>query len=329
MIFVTGATGHIGNVLVRELVSRGFKVRALVLAEENDHFLKKMGVECCEGDILDSDTLTGEIEGAEIVYHLAGVISIMPGKNEQVYRVNVEGTRNVVRACLKTRVKRLVYTSSIHAIKRIPAGTVVDERIPFETEQTAGAYDRSKALATLEVLEWVKQGLDAVIVCPTWVIGPYDFRYSEMARLILNCLKRKNQLYIDGAYDFVDVRDVVYGLIQACEKGKRGETYILSGEKISVKDLMNMVSEMGEVQFSRTSVPLWVAQFVAFFTPTFYRLSKTKPLITPYSLHTLRSNSDISHDKASRDLGYQNRSLRETIHDTIKWLKNDQLADRL
>jgi len=288
-----------------------------------------MGVECCIGDILDCDSLARVMEGVDNVYHLAGIISIMPGKNDLVYRVNVEGTRNVVKACLQARVKRLVYTSSIHAIRRIPFGTVVDEKVPFETEQTAGAYDRSKALATLEVLSGVKQGLDAVVVCPTGVIGPYDFRISEMARLILNCLRKKSQLYIDGAYDFVDVRDVVAGLIQACEKGKSGDTYILSGEKISVKELMNLVSEMGDVKFSRMSVPLWVAKFVAFFTPTYYRLSKTKPLITPYSLHTLLSNSNISHAKATRVLGYQHRSLRETISDTIRWLKYEGVANKL
>jgi len=321
LILITGATGHIGNVLVRELLSRGKQVRALVLPGEDLSPLEGLKLEVIVGDVLDKDSLKDAFEGVEIAYHLAGIISIMPGKNQLVQRVNVEGTRNVLEAALQSSVKRLVYTSSIHAIKRVPRGIIIDESIPFDPDNPVGEYDRSKAMATLAVIEAVQNGLDAVIVCPTGVIGPYDYRGSEMGRLIEECAGKKPQLYIEGAYDFVDVRDVVSGLILASEKGKPGECYILSGERITVQQMMDLVQDVTGRRFARLKIPLWLARFISIFTPTFYRLTKTTPRFTPYSLETITSNADISSAKAQKELGYRPRSLSESISDTVNWFK--------
>ena len=172
MILVTGATGHIGNVLVRKLLQRGKKVRALILRGEDTHPLQGLDVERVDGDILDPASLVSAFSGIESVYHLAGIISIMPGKNPLVWDVNVEGTRNVVEASRKAGVKRFIYTSSIHAITRAPHGVKMDESLGFDPDNPYGEYDRSKATASLLVQEAVKHGLDAVIVCPTGVIQP-------------------------------------------------------------------------------------------------------------------------------------------------------------
>jgi dihydroflavonol-4-reductase len=180
MWLVTGATGHIGNVLVRELLARGEKVRALILPNESREPLKGLSVEVVEGDVLDLDAVFESLRGVKGIFHLAGIISIMPGSNPTVRQVNVEGTKNILKAAKEKRIRKLVYTSSIHAIRRVETG-VVDECVPYDAENPYGEYDRSKAEATLEVLNAARSGLDATVVCPTGVIGPYDFRGSMMA----------------------------------------------------------------------------------------------------------------------------------------------------
>lgn len=318
MWLVTGATGHIGNVLVRKLIERGEKVRALILPGESVESISGLEVEAVEGDVLNMDSLFKPFEGIRGVFHLAGVISIMPGSNEFVRRVNVEGTKNILRVATEKRVKKLVYTSSIHAIKRLGEG-VIDETLPYDPDNPYGAYDRAKAEATLEVQKAAQSGLDAVIACPTGVIGPYDFRGSLMGSVIRTAAETKPTLYVDGAYDFVDVRDVAEGLIAAARHGKRGESYILSGQKISVRYLLETVREITGRRFFQMKIPFDLAKFAALFTPMYYSLARTNPRFTPYSLEVLRSNSNISHAKATRELGYKPRSLYESIKDTVKW----------
>ena len=315
MWLVTGATGHIGNVLVRKLLKRGEKVRALIMPNESREPLKGLDVEAVEGDVLDLDSVFESMRG---VFHLAGVISIMPGPNPFVRRVNVDGTKNILRAAKETGVDKVVYTSSIHAIQRADDG-VIDESLPFDADNPYGAYDRSKAEATLEVLNAARAGLEAVVACPTGVIGPYDFRGSMMGAVIHDAAAAKPSLYVDGAYDFVDVRDVADGLISAAKHGKRGESYILSGNKISVRYLLETIREITGRGFFQMKIPFDLAKFAALFTPMYYRFAHATPRFTPYSLEVLKSNSNISHAKATRELGYKPRTIYESISDTVKW----------
>jgi dihydroflavonol-4-reductase len=326
MNLVTGATGHIGNVLVRKLIAAGESVRVLIFPGEDTLPLKNLLVEMVTGDVLDPLSLRKAMQGVTRVFHLAGIISILPGRNPFVRRVNIDGTKNVISEARRSGVRRLIYTSSIHAIHRAPAGVRIDERLPFDPENSAGEYDRSKAEASLAVLEAARQGLDTVIVCPTGVIGPNDYRRSELGQLILDCVEQKPQFYVDGAYDFVDVRDVADGMIQAAEKGRSGETYILSGEKLSVRGIIDRLWELTGRNFARIYIPFSVARFAARFTPMLYLHRKIKPRFTSYSLETLRSNSDISHAKATAELGYHPRSLVETIADTVDWFRQNRKA---
>jgi dihydroflavonol-4-reductase len=318
MWLVTGATGHIGNVLVRKLLERGERVRALILPGESRAPLQGLNVEALEGDVLNASSLFRAFQGVRGVFHLAGIISIMPGSNPFVRKVNVEGTRNVTRVAKETGVEKLVYTSSIHAIKRVGDG-LIDETLPYDPDNPFGEYDRSKADATLEVQQAAHAGLEAVIVCPTGVIGPYDFRGSMMGDVIRTAAEQKPTLYVEGAYDFVDVRDVVNGLIAASEKGGRGESYILSGQKISVRYLLETVREVTGRHFFQMKIPFDFAKFAAIFTPLYYRLANATPRFTPYSLEVLKSNANISHAKATRELGYHPRPLYESIADTVRW----------
>ncbi len=319
MILVTGATGHIGNVLVRKLLRRGEEVRVLLLRGESPGPLEGAPVELMEGDVLDLSSLFEAFQGVQRVFHLAGMISIMPGRNALLRRVNVEGTRNVLRAAMQAGVRKLVYTSSIHAIQRVAQGQI-DERLPFDPANPYGEYDRSKAEATLEVQKAASEGLEAVIACPTGVIGPHDYRGSMMGSVIQGAAVQKPTLYVDGAYDFVDVRDVAGGLIAASERGRRGESYILSGHRISVRYLLETVREITGGHFFQMKIPFDLAKFVAHFTPMYYSLFGVSPRFTSYSLEVLRSNANISHAKASRELGYGPRSIYETIADTVHWM---------
>jgi len=318
MWLVTGATGHVGNVLVRKLLERGEKVRAMILPGECRESISGLEVESVEGDVLNLDSVFQSMRGVKGIFHLAGVISIMPGANPFVRKVNVDGTKNILRAAMESGIRKLVYTSSIHAIRRVEDG-VIDERVPYDMNNPYGAYDRSKAEATLEVLNAAQSGLEAIVTCPTGVIGPFDFRGSMMGALIHDAAIAKPTLYVDGAYDFVDVRDVGEGLIAAAEHGKRGESYILSGQKISVRYLLETVREITGRNFFQMKIPFDLARFAALFTPMYYQMANATPRFTPYSLEVLQSNSNISHAKATRELGYSPRSLSESLRDTVKW----------
>jgi len=321
MIVITGATGHLGNVLIRKLLHQNKKVRVVILPGEDTASLEGLEVDKVEGDVRDPDSLRRAFQGADLVFHCAGVISILPGQNQQLYQVNVLGTRNVVNMCLETRVKRLVYTSSIHALSEPESGIVFDESSGFNPENVLGEYSKSKTLGTLEVIKGIEKGLDAVILCPSGIIGPYDYRVSEMGKLIVDFVKGKVKVYIAGAYDFVDVRDVAKGHILAGEKGRKGECYILSGQQISVLQLLKFLEEITGAKAPSLKVPHQVARVTGFFNVLYCNLMKIKPLFTPFSIDVLASNSLVSCQKAQDELGYSSRSIYESIRDTVQWFK--------
>ena len=323
MILVTGAAGHIGNVLVRHLLEDGNKVRALILPGEDTYALDGLNIELIQGNVLDPASLQRAMQGVDFVYHLAGIISIMPGRDKLMRSVNIQGTKNILEAARQNRVKRVLYTSSIHALKRNCEG-VIDENVPFDPHNPAGEYDRTKAEASVAVLEAVRNGLDAVIVCPTGVIGPYDYRRSEMGELLREWMQKKPHVLIEGAYDFVDVRDVARGMILAIQKGRRGEVYILSGEQIKLNRMKQLVQKAMGFASATINIPLWLARLAAQISPLYYRLTRQTPKFTAYSLETVCSNSVISNAKAKRELGYYARPLFKTITDTIQWWRENK-----
>jgi len=325
MHMITGAAGFIGNVLARELLARGRKVRALVRSASDNSSLGGLKVEKVVGDIQDKDSLIKAFRGIDTVYHLAGKISIMPGDHTLIRNINLGGTKNVIDACLKCGVRRLVYTSSIHALEEPPVGTVIDESMPFDPNSSRGEYDRSKARASIEVAKAAKDGLDSVIVCPTGVLGPYDFRISSITQTFIDFACGRLNFIVDGAYDFVDVRDVAVGHILAAEKGKTGEKYLLSGQRITMDGMMSMLEEISGTRRPKYKVPVWLVKTAGLFTPVYYKLANKAPRFTIYSISTLQSNSVINHKKASSELGYRPRTVKESIKDTFKWLKEDKI----
>ncbi len=321
MVVVTGATGHVGNVLVRELVRRGEQVRAVVPDGEGRSPIAGLDIEVVAGDVRDVGSLVRGFGGADIVFHLAGIITISSGLRGLLDQVNVLGTRNVVQACRQAGVRRLVYTSSVHALPELPPGIPISEVREFEPTRVAGDYAESKARASIEVLEGVRQGLDAVLVFPSGIIGPFDFRGSEMGELILDIARGKLRAYVDGAYDFVDVRDVVQGLLLAAERGRCGDGYILSGERIAVRDLLRVVAVAAGVRTRSVRLPNWLARAAAVFSPAYYRLARRRPRFTSYSLRVLWSNCLFNRSKAEQELGYRPRPLIQSLCETVEWLR--------
>lgn len=328
MVVVTGAPGHLGNNLVRALLKAGACIRAMALPGESLVSLKGLDVEVVEGDVRDISFLCRAFDGAETVYHLASVISLTPGHWNLLEEVNVRGTRNVAEACLKSGVRRLVYTSSIHALVEPPHGTVIDESTPCDPARIRTEYGKSKAMATLEVLEATSKGLDAVVVFPTGVIGPYDFRPSEAGQFILNFARRKIPARLEGGFNFVDVRDAAQGHILAAERGRAGEKYILSGEWISVDQVMEELSQATGVPMPHLRLGPGVAGALASLAVLYSRASGKKPLLTRESVDILISNSLVSSEKARRELGYSPRPIRDTIRETVEWFKVAGLLER-
>lgn len=324
MIAVTGATGHLGNTLVRLLCGRGERVRCLVLPGEPIDPLRGLDVEISRGDVRNLDDLVGAFTGARTVYHLASVISLLPRRKNLLASVNVGGTRNVIEACRRCSVRRLVYVSSIHAFAEPPRGTMIDEATPIDPMSIRAAYGKSKAEATRLVLAAADAGVDAVVACPTGIIGPFDFLGSEMGQLFRLYMRRRMPAYVDGAYDFVDVRDVAQGLIAVAERGRRGEVYILSGELITVEEILTTLSRLTGIRPPRLKLPAWLAGPITDAATAFSRLGGGRPLFTRESLAILRSNALVSHAKASRELGWQPRPIRDSIADTVQWLRSEE-----
>ena len=324
MVIVTGATGHIGNVLVRELLARGVVVRALVLPDDDKRPLAGLDIETVHGDVTDPVSLKSALAGAELVFHLAGIVTIMPGMASVLERVNVGGMRNVIAACRASGVRRLVYTSSIHAIAEPPHGTVIDESQPFDPDRVLGDYARSKARATLLLLDEVRKGgLDAVICCPTGVIGPWDYGISNIGQLILDFASGHLKSYVSGAYDFVDVRDVARGLVLAADKGQPGRHYIFSGAQVQVPELMEELARDIGYPAPSYQIPTVIARTAGILASVYYRLLRRKPVFTAYSIDVLQSNSLVSSARAREELGFTSRPWQESIRDHVEWFRTE------
>lgn len=324
MVIVIEATGHIGNVLVRELLARGVVVRALVLPDDDKRPLAGLDIETVHGDVTDLVSLKSAFAGAELVFHLDGIVTIMPSMASVLERVNVGGMRNIIAACRASGVRRLVYTSSIHAIAEPPHGTVIDELQPFDPDRVLGVYARSKARATLLLLDEVgKGGLDAVICCPTGVIGPSDYGISNIGQLILDFASGHLKSYVSGAYDFVDVRDVARGLILAAVKGQSGRHYIFSGAQVQVAELMEEVARDIGYPAPTYRIPTMIARTAGVLASVYYRLLRRKPVFTAYSIDVLRSNSLVSSARAREELGFTSRPWQESIRDHVEWFRTE------
>jgi dihydroflavonol-4-reductase len=322
MIVVTGAAGHVGANLVPALLARGRKVRVLVHADRRA--FQGLDVEVIQGDIRDPESLVDAFKNAEVVYHLAARISIFQHDWPLLEAVNVTGTRNVVEACLRCGVRRLVHFSTIHSIARSTGEGTVDELESLVESRRYPAYDRSKAVAEKEVRHGVERGLDAVIISPTGIIGPNDYKPSHFGDALLRLANGRLPSLVSGGFDWVDVRDVADAALSAETKGAPGEQYLISGHWVPLGEMAKTIDGIQKKKSMWMLSPLWLAAIGAPFAEAVSRLLGKEPLYTAVSIATLKnSHKTISREKASRAFGYSPRPFEETIRDTIAWYREN------
>ncbi|MFI3200639.1 MAG: NAD-dependent epimerase/dehydratase family protein [Eubacteriales bacterium] len=317
---VTGANGHLGKIIVKNLLSKNCEVRGLVLNGEEHEVLK--GVEYFYGDVRDRNSLEPMFLTDQEIYliHTAAIVDISEVISTKVYDVNVNGTKNIIELCRKYYVKRLLHVSSVHAIPEIEDVGIISEITSFHSDEVIGGYAKTKAEASQLVLDAVNAGLDAVIVHPSGIIGPYDDQNSNhLVQMISDCIEGKTPALVDGGYDFVDVRDVAIGCLLALEKGKEGECYILSNRHYQVWELLRMISSVVKIR-KLPVLPISVAECIVPFFGCYAKMTRRRPLFTKYSLHTLKAKYYFSHDKATSELGFRPRDIKETMIDTAEWI---------
>ncbi|MGI6443563.1 MAG: NAD-dependent epimerase/dehydratase family protein [Candidatus Dojkabacteria bacterium] len=324
MVIVTGGSGHIGNVLVRTLINKGYEVGVIDRDPSTDKAIADLPIKYFQGDIRDLDFLTEVFKKAEYVCHLAGIISIVPGNEELLYSVNVDGTKNVIEACKRAKVKRLLYTSSVHALYEPPKGIPIIEKLA-KIKNVKGEYAKTKIMATRAVIDATKEGLSTVVVYPAGIIGPFDFKHSEVGSLIRDARKYSKVFYVEGGYNFADVRDVAQGMILALEKGRTGEGYLLAGHKITIFELFLALAKITKTPIPKFKAPTCIVKFLAPIAEFFYKILKRKPVFTEYAIDVLNSNYATDSNKAKKELGYKTRDIYKTIEDTLNWYEGKEV----
>ena len=327
IVAVTGASGHLGANLIRALLREKKQVRALININRNA--LDGLDVEIVKADIRDPHSLLQAFKGVEVVYHLAAIISLSMDSWSSIEAVNIIGTRNVVDACNQCGVRRLVHFSSIHAIEQTPMSRPVDEKRPLIDSPGCPPYDRSKAAAEREVRLGIEQGLDAIILNPTAVIGPHDYQLSHMGAVLLALAQGKMPALVEGGFNWVDARDVAAAALKAEEQAPTGSKYLLSGHWASVIELGKLTETLTGVPAPRVVVPVWLARAGAPVVTAFNQITNNRPLYTTVSIRALNNcNKVISHERATRELNYHPRPLKETLADTLRWFQDNDMLDR-
>lgn len=320
MILITGGTGRIGNVLVKELDRRGEKIKVLIRKTSNLEPLKGCNCEYIYGDILEPESIESQLKNVDTIFHLAAHINISTHDKDLTLNTNIQGTKNIVDICIKHNLP-LVYTSSIHAFNAPEDGSLITESIPLCTDiqKSRGLYDYSKGMAATYIKEQVSKGLKAIVLHPTGVTGPYDYRPSFFGAGMVQLVKSGIKITVCGKYDYVDVRDVVSAMLKAYDLKKYGERYILSGEILTMPIYASYLREFtgmkSMTKILKDKLCIFIGSILSFFDK--------KAQITPYSIRTLQSNCNISHEKATKELEYNPRGIKESIHDQYNWFRTN------
>ncbi|NLB90008.1 MAG: NAD-dependent epimerase/dehydratase family protein, partial [Clostridiales bacterium] len=255
------------------------------------------------------------------VIHAAGIVSIASKHDEQVYHVNVNGTKNIVSMCKEAKVEKLIYVSSVHAIEEKPKGEIIRETKEFSPDKVVGLYAKTKAEATAHVLQEGEKGdLWVNVVHPSGILGPYDYGKGNLSALVIDYCSGALTSIVSGGYDFVDVRDVAKGIVACLERGKPGECYILSNQFYTIQEIIAMLHQITGRKNIKSILPNWFVKATAPLAELYYKILNKPPLYTRYSLYTLDANAIFSHEKADRELQYVTRDMKETLYDMVQWL---------
>lgn len=325
-IFVTGATGLIGINLVRYLAQRGQRIRILAREKSPLWPFEGLNIEVARGDITDVHSLHQAIEGCDTVFHLAGFVVISPFVRKRAEQINVEGTRNILAACRRGSIKRLIHTSSIATIGYGPRNHPATEDSEWNFKDLHNPYSDTKRHAENLVMQAVASGdLDAVVVNPGYVFGPFDVKPTS-GRLIQVIAANRAKIYPRGGINFVGVGDVVAGHIAAWKKGRTGERYILGGENLAYRDLMIMIADRLGIHHPFIPLhPLWttpigmLGDILGRFCP------KVFSDINSQVFRITEIGHYVSSEKAIRELGYQPHPIGEALDAAIRWLRQHKM----
>jgi dihydroflavonol-4-reductase len=320
-VAITGACGHIGISIMNELDKRNIQYKALAFNDAS--YLEKKGVEYVKGHVNSRENMEELLDGCDALIHSAAVISINGDKGGMVRKVNVEGVKNVMQTALDLKIGRVVHISSIHAYNAQPKEEVLDENRAW-VDQNAFAYDQSKRDGQAVVREMVSRGLNAVILNPTSVTGAPENKLSYQGKAILDIYQNKIPAIFNGGFDWVDVRDVAQSVCNALTMGKTGENYLLSGKYYTMRNIIDIISEIKGEPIKIPTIPVWAARVGLPFVKIQSKITGKEPLYTSESIEVLlNGNMKVSYEKAARDLAHAPRPFDETIRDLISWFKQN------
>ncbi|NER21919.1 MAG: NAD-dependent epimerase/dehydratase family protein [Symploca sp. SIO1B1] len=316
--FVTGGTGFIGANLVRLLLQEGYQVRSLVRPTSRLDNLQNLDVKIVKGDLNDPN-LYQQMQGSQVLFHVAAHYSLWQADQEALYRHNVLGTRNVLLSARKAGIERTVYTSSVAAIGVGKAGKVVDETHQSPPEQLVGHYKKSKYLAEQEAKQAAQQGQDIVIVNPSSPIGPWDIKPTPTGDIIVRFLRQQMPFYVDTGLNLIDVRDVAWGHLLALNHGKSGERYILGNQNLTLKAILDQLAQITGIKAPQKTIPLWLPLTVAWIDEYLLAPLGKAPSVPLDGVRMSQQLMYYDSSKAVKELGLPQSDLTIALKDAVKW----------
>jgi dihydroflavonol-4-reductase len=316
-VLVTGASGFVGWHVARLLRERGYRVRALARPSST---IPELDVERATGDLRDPASLERAVAGCGVVFHVAADYRLWSKEPAEMYRSNVDGTRNILSAAKAAAVERFVYTSTVGCIG-VPAGGIGDEEQPVSLEEMAGPYKRSKYLAEQVALEFAADGFPVVIVNPTAPMGDHDFKPTPTGQIVLDFLSGAMPAYIDTGLNVVNVRDVAMGHLLACEKGKVGERYILGSENLTLSQILEELAQITGMRAPTVKLPYFAAYTAGMITTAWAHLTGVPPRVPLEAVRMAKTKMWVSHEKASRELGYSPSPAECALKDAAAWFE--------
>jgi dihydroflavonol-4-reductase len=312
---VTGATGFVGWHVARMLVERGVRVR--VLARDTKR-VRELEAEAVEGDLRDRDALDRAVSGCGTVYHVAADYRLWAKDADEMYRSNVDGTRNLLAAAEAAGVERFVYTSTVGCIK-VPRGGVGDEGQIATLEEMKGPYKRSKFLAEQVAFEYGRRGFPVVIVNPTAPVGDHDWKPTPTGKIIVDFLKGNMPAYIDTGLNLVDVRDVAAGHLLAAEKGRAGERYILGCENLTLQEIFDRLEGISGRTAPKVRIPYAVAFAAGVVTTALANVTGREPRAPIDAVRMAREKKWVNCGKARRELGFEPGPVDRALRNAVEW----------
>src|SRR6202142_385094 len=306
LAFVTGATGFVGSHVARVLAEQGADLRLLVRSSSNLSNIEGLKAERALGDLRDPASLEKAMAGCDVVFHVAADYRLWVRDPEQMYRSNVEGTRAILEAARKNRVRRVVYTSSVATMGFTSNGRPADEDSPVSLDNMIGHYKRSKFMAEEVALKAGHSGIDVVVVNPSTPVGEQDIKPTPTGRIVVDFLKKKFPAYVDTGLNLVDVAECARGHVAALEKGKSGERYILGGENLTLKQILDKLAVITGLPSPSIKVPYVVALATGVVDQVFTGYIRNRePRATIDAVRMGRKKMFVSSGKAERDLGWK------------------------